>query len=313
MPKKSGKRERSRNDSSGSSHLSKILKKIEERLDRVEKHQSKVSRRRSARRISSESDSEVGASWKYARVVQARRRRCHPLQARVIIGGELDQDQQREEGEAPANVTTVDVQNAEALCSNNSDALPRLIEYVRDNIFRFIISPHLQSFVMTILQPFVMTVNPFVMMDVPTKSSGEKLGDDILSLLGEDKTIEISFAAPLHPDVASRWTYILSSGLEEQSRDNLMEKYLSPENCPLLNAPTVNPEVKAAVQEAILRRDARLAHLQQQIGASLSAIGLALTSMLKNKDGDKQYIEMLGDAGRLLLIYTTQSRYRDES
>ncbi|KAJ8913473.1 hypothetical protein NQ315_013853 [Exocentrus adspersus] len=320
MPKKSGKRERSRNDSSGSSHLSKILKKIEERLDRVEKHQSKVSRRRSARRISSESDSEgdssSGSSGSALEICSSGSSSPAPLSPPASPSHNRRRIRSRstERGrEAPANVTTVDVQNAEALCSNNSDALPRLIEYVRDNIFRFIISPHLQPFVMTILQPFVMTVNPFVMMDVPTKSSGEKLGDDILSLLGEDKTIEKSFAAPLHPDVASRWTYILSSGLEEQSRDNLMEKYLSPENCPLLNAPTVNPEVKAAVQEAILRRDARLAHLQQQIGASLSAIGLALTSMLKNKDGDKQYIEMLGDAGRLLAnIHHSESLSRRE-
>ena len=55
-----------------------------------------------------------------------------------------------------------------------------------------------------------------------------------------------------------------------------------------------------AIAESVSRRDARLSQLQQQLGASLSAIGVALTDMLKEEGKDnRNYIELLSDAGRL--------------
>lgn len=132
-------------------------------------------------------------------------------------------------------------------------------------------------------------------MDTPV------LQKEILSILGDDNTVRKLVGDPIHPTVASHWAKILTSGLDQDSRDELTTKYLTPENCTYLNPPSVNPEVKVAISESVSRRDARLSQLQQQLGASLSAIGVALTDMLKEEGRDnRNYMQLLSDAGRLL-------------
>lgn len=127
------------------------------------------------------------------------------------------------------------------------------------------------------------------------------LQNDILSILGDEKTVKRSLGDPIHADVACRWTHILTSGLDDTIRGELATKYLPPENCSYLSPPYVNPEVKGAIAESVSRRDTRLSQLQQQLGASLTAVGMALTGMLKEEGRDnKNYIQLLSDAGRLL-------------
>lgn len=144
-----------------------------------------------------------------------------------------------------------------------------------------------------------------------TSVNEPKLQDEILSILGDDNPKDKPFSDPLQGDVASRWTHILATGLDEETRNKIINKYVTPENCPLMNPPNVNPEVKVAVPESVLKRDARLAQLQQQVGASLSAVGLALTNMLKENESNKEYIQILSDAGRLLAnIHHSESMSR---
>lgn len=127
------------------------------------------------------------------------------------------------------------------------------------------------------------------------------LQNEILSILGDDNTPTKLVGDPIHATLACRWTNILTSGLDGNTRDALSNKYLPPENCKHLTPPKLNPEVKVAISDSVSRRDARLSGLQQQLGASLSAIGVALTDMLKEEGRDnKKYIQSLSDAGRLL-------------
>lgn len=72
--------------------------------------------------------------------------------------------------------------------------------------------------------------------------------------------------------------------------------------------------MKLAVSDAVIRRDNRLVQLQQQVSASLSAIGLTLTQMVGDKSRDnKEYIQLLSDAGRLLAnIHYSESVSRRE-
>lgn len=101
--------------------------------------------------------------------------------------------------------------------------------------------------------------------------------------------------------MAARWENILKNGLLDETRKELIIKYPPPDNCVLLSAPKVNPEVKVAVPPQTLRRDDRLATRQSQIGASLAAIGATITLLLKKGGGENtQHIAMLCDAGRLL-------------
>lgn len=141
------------------------------------------------------------------------------------------------------------------------------------------------------------------------------LGKDILSILGEEGTTKSTFAKPIQADVASRWDSILTRGLDEETKDVLINKYLPPENCQGINPPIINPEVKIAISESVIRRYTRLMQTQQQIASSLSAIGLALTTMLDKEEGEKNrdYIELLSNAGRLLAnVHFSESKSRRE-
>nr|CAH7741145.1 unnamed protein product [Callosobruchus chinensis] len=81
----------------------------------------------------------------------------------------------------------------------------------------------------------------------------------------------------------------------------LLGKYTPPKNCPLIKGPHLNPEVKTAISEAVYKRDQRLRTLQHQIGAGLTCIGTVLSLVLQEEGGgNRRYIELLSDAGKLL-------------
>nr|CAI5850807.1 unnamed protein product [Callosobruchus analis] len=94
----------------------------------------------------------------------------------------------------------------------------------------------------------------------------------------------------------------------------LIDKYPPPDNAPLLGPPQLNRVVNQAISESVNRRDERLASLQRQLGASLSAIGLVVSDMLKEGEGsNKEHIEKLSDAGRLIAdLHHAESTSRKE-
>nr|CAI5859641.1 unnamed protein product [Callosobruchus analis] len=99
--------------------------------------------------------------------------------------------------------------------------------------------------------------------------------------------------------LAACWTRILSSGLAVETTENIIKKCIPPENCRELRPPLINPEVKRASPENSVRRDARIAQLQQQIGAVTGA--------------NREYIKFLNDIGRLLCdVYYNGSVSRRE-
>ncbi|KAK4883320.1 hypothetical protein RN001_006639 [Aquatica leii] len=76
---------------------------------------------------------------------------------------------------------------------------------------------------------------------------------------------------------------IIKNALNPQLKQKLFLKYPSPSNC-CLDSPLLNPEPKACIQKTHLKRNARLAAVQQQIDAGLSVIGRVLTKVLKDLD-----------------------------
>lgn len=98
------------------------------------------------------------------------------------------------------------------------------------------------------------------------------------------------------------WNSIIENGLDLQEKSALMEKYPVPKNAPLLGTPKLNDILEKMISDSVKQRDVRLMQLQAQIGTSISAIGLAITSILNEEGGggDRPYIKSLCDAGRLL-------------
>ncbi|KAF9824015.1 hypothetical protein SFRURICE_020281 [Spodoptera frugiperda] len=61
------------------------------------------------------------------------------------------------------------------------------------------------------------------------------------------------------PDLAVRLQHMATSGLSKETRKELSDRYLIPANCTLIDAPLLNPEIKAAVSETVHKRDKELA------------------------------------------------------
>ena len=142
-----------------------------------------------------------------------------------------------------------------------------------------------------------------------------ELNQAVLSILGYELSPAKNLTPPFQKEVAISCTNVLQKGIIDDDRLSLINKYPSPENCPLLKAPQVNPEVLSVTREVVARRDGKISDLQNQIGAALTALGRAITSLLKDVDNEKNIslIQLLSDASRLLLdFHQKQSKTRRE-
>ncbi|KAL4713257.1 hypothetical protein ACJJTC_018605 [Scirpophaga incertulas] len=127
------------------------------------------------------------------------------------------------------------------------------------------------------------------------------LDEDILALLGETPTKNKKFSAPIQKELAIRWEHIATNGLQKPVKREMLEKYFIPENCTKIGSPQLNPEIKAALSEALQKKDKAIEQKQSQQAAAISCIGQALTKIFNNKDNkDNEVIKLLIDAGGLL-------------
>lgn len=127
-----------------------------------------------------------------------------------------------------------------------------------------------------------------------------ELEDDILQMLGDAPKTEDPLGPPIHKDIANRWQEILAKGLQKEVKDQIMKLYSVPNNCDLLLAPTLNPEVKAAIREVMAKRDSALMYQQKQLGVAISALGTAVNSILLNETSKQKILKPISDACRIL-------------
>lgn len=137
---------------------------------------------------------------------------------------------------------------------------------------------------------------------------------EFLSIFGEVDDPKADGSEPVLPEVVSRWVKCLQQGLNEETKQSLLKKYLPPENFQEVRPPKINPEVKVAVAENTVRRDARISSLQEQIGTAISITAAVITKLIHSGGTqNKVYIEMLNDSGRLLSdAFHTESVSRRE-
>lgn len=82
-----------------------------------------------------------------------------------------------------------------------------------------------------------------------------ELDAEILEILGVDPTLTKKFGNEVQKDVAVRFEHVATAGLSKDDRKEILDKYLVPSNCKLIAAPALNPEVKAALSEMVIKRD----------------------------------------------------------
>lgn len=137
--------------------------------------------------------------------------------------------------------------------------------------------------------------------DLATSSHEDmELDEEILKLLGEAPKPDTALGKSIHKDIASRWHEILNKGLQKDLKEKLSQEYLVPSNCESLVPPILNPEAKAALPEALVKRDASLMQRQKQIGLALSALAQAADLIIKKKSSTQDVLKPISDACRLL-------------
>ncbi|XP_045505902.1 uncharacterized protein LOC123702254 [Colias croceus] len=146
----------------------------------------------------------------------------------------------------------------------------------------------------------VVEPQPGTSVDNDKQNEELELDEDVLQLLGDAPKTDTSLGPAIHKDVASRWQDILSKGLPKEIKDILYKEYLVPNNCDLLLAPALNPEVKAALPEALIKRDTSLSYRQKQLGVALSALATVTQMVIANETSKQKILKPLSDACRLL-------------
>lgn len=122
----------------------------------------------------------------------------------------------------------------------------------------------------------------------------------LLQALGDIEPDTAEFGDDLQADLAKQFEKILVCGLKKENKEELLKKYLIPKNLPFAKSPELNPEIGGMLAEVCKLRDKRLFAKQNQLGKSLSALGKAITGLLKKDPDIPDIIRTLSDAGRLL-------------
>jgi hypothetical protein len=128
------------------------------------------------------------------------------------------------------------------------------------------------------------------------------LDADFLSALGDTIDEIPTYGENIHQDLAQRWLPILRKGLTKEIKEKLLKEYAIPGNCKLLRAPSLNPEISAAITEMTKARDKKIENHQQQLGLGITAVNKAMSLLFTGDDKHckVQAIKLLSEGCRIL-------------
>ena len=109
------------------------------------------------------------------------------------------------------------------------------------------------------------------------------LDKETINLLGKNPAADAQKITSLHPDLAARCDEWSSTGIPREEREKLRDKYPIKANC-RLEAPELNAEVQAALQENGYKRDMAIVNSQNKISLGVAAIGGAITELTTTKN-----------------------------
>ncbi|KAJ8710238.1 hypothetical protein PYW07_009604 [Mythimna separata] len=130
-------------------------------------------------------------------------------------------------------------------------------------------------------------------------TENDQLPEEFLLALGKEGEEKEEFGDPIRPELALRWTKIMSEGLGKDARDKLIEKYPIPSNFPNAVAPVMNAELLATLSEPSVKRDRRIVYRQNLVGNLMTCLGRSLTNILKGDINSKKLIEEINDAAKI--------------
>jgi len=130
----------------------------------------------------------------------------------------------------------------------------------------------------------------------------KQLDEETKKVLGEDPESVKQKDIDLHPDLVSRWSKWIKEGLAKETKSEVLAKYSRKGNLSL-EAPTLNVEIAATLNEAGTKRDNLFIQEQNFAGTALAALGEAITMILKDEEEPidrMKLLERLADTGKLL-------------
>lgn len=108
--------------------------------------------------------------------------------------------------------------------------------------------------------------------DVPTADP------ELLNALGDCEAETDACGSDIIMDLVKKWDPVLKDGPKKEEREEILQKYMLPKNCPLIKAPILNPEIRAMLNESARKRDTRLIKKQPHLGYALSILGKTIVT-----------------------------------
>ncbi|XP_049879693.1 uncharacterized protein LOC126376409 [Pectinophora gossypiella] len=141
----------------------------------------------------------------------------------------------------------------------------------------------------------------FTPIEPATENESQDVLDlDLMEILGMDPTQCESYGPEIQKDVGIRFEHYVTTGLARELRKELVDKHKIPINCKLVDAPALNPEMKAALTEWVVKRDKAIEMQQKLLACALSSLGEAITMVLALKDKQPDLLRLLIDTGRII-------------
>lgn len=136
--------------------------------------------------------------------------------------------------------------------------------------------------------------------DTIEPSKNIELDEDILEILGDDPISAVKRGPETRKEIASRFQHIATEGLSRECRKELTNKYPLPANCLHVGAPSINPEIRAALNESTLKRDKGIESKQKELASAISCLTELISLHLTSKEKNNTVLQKLMDVGRIL-------------
>lgn len=135
-----------------------------------------------------------------------------------------------------------------------------------------------------------------ILMDL----TNDELDSNFMNALGEPSSRDKQYGDNIHEEIGRTIKNILLEGLTKAKKEELLESFLIPNNCKLLDAPKLNLEMVGLLSAVSKNRDKLLLDRQQELGIGIAGICQVIHYMSKDDYDKFVIIKKLSDVSRIL-------------
>lgn len=136
--------------------------------------------------------------------------------------------------------------------------------------------------------------------EINAGNGSAELDTEILEILGDDPSSTQKFGPEIHSEVANRLLHLARDGLQKEVRKDLITKYPVPANCVQIDAPKINPEIKAALVDTAIKRDKGIETKQKQMTSAIACLSGIINTQINAIPKNNELLQKLMDICRIL-------------